>query len=144
MSTNGRNEKSRRDDPDNIATVETGADRNHAETGATKLAALLHARGYPPQGSLAFCYPARDQQTQGASVRETAALGNRRFVSVIQFESQRFLIGSSPTSVTLLAQLPDQPHHEKEPDEEAREETVEECGQPGEKEKTHRESEEKN
>ncbi len=78
------------------------------------------------------------------SVRETAALGDRRFVSVIQFESQRFLIGSSPTSVTLLAQLPDQPHHEKEPDEEAREETVEECGQPGEKEKTHRESEEKN
>jgi hypothetical protein len=41
------------------------------------------------------------------SVRETAALGDRRFVSVIQFERQRFLIGSSPTSVTLLSQLPD-------------------------------------
>src|SRR5271167_560900 len=40
------------------------------------------------------------------SVRETAALGDRRFVSVIQFERQRFLIGSSPSSVTLLAQLP--------------------------------------
>jgi len=41
------------------------------------------------------------------SVRETAALGDRRFVCVIQFESQRFLIGSSPSAVTLLAQLPD-------------------------------------
>jgi hypothetical protein len=42
------------------------------------------------------------------SVRETAALGDRRFVSVIQFERQRFLIGSSPSSITLLAQLPDE------------------------------------
>src|ERR1700716_3159800 len=42
------------------------------------------------------------------SIRETAALGDRRFVSVIQFERQRFLIGSSPSSVTLLAQLPDE------------------------------------
>ncbi|MFI5090976.1 MAG: flagellar biosynthetic protein FliO [Terriglobales bacterium] len=42
------------------------------------------------------------------TVRETAALGDRRFVCVIQFERQRFLIGSSPSSVTLLSQLPDE------------------------------------
>jgi Flagellar biosynthesis protein, FliO len=42
-------------------------------------------------------------------VRETAALGDRRFVSVIQFEHRRFLIGSSPGGVTLLASLPDEP-----------------------------------
>jgi|SRR5271157_900474 len=42
------------------------------------------------------------------SVRETAALGDRRFVSVIQFERRRFLIGSSPSSVTLLSRLPDE------------------------------------
>ena len=42
------------------------------------------------------------------SVCETAALGDRRFISVIQFERQRFLIGSSPSSVTLLSQLPDE------------------------------------
>src|ERR1700676_1580597 len=42
------------------------------------------------------------------SVRETAALGDRRFVSVIQFERQRFLIGSSPSSITLLSNLPDE------------------------------------
>lgn len=41
------------------------------------------------------------------AVRETTALGDRRFVSVIQFERQRFLVGSSPSSVTLLARLPD-------------------------------------
>jgi len=42
------------------------------------------------------------------SVRETAALGDRRFVCVIQFERQRFLIASSPSAVTLLAQLSDE------------------------------------
>ncbi len=42
-------------------------------------------------------------------VQETTALGDRRFVSVIQFEGQRFLIGSSPSSVALLAQLPTAP-----------------------------------
>lgn len=41
------------------------------------------------------------------SIRETASLGERRFVAVIQFERQRFLIGASPSSVTLLTQLPD-------------------------------------
>lgn len=42
------------------------------------------------------------------SVCETAAIGDRRFVSVVQFERQRFLIGSSASSVTLLALLPDE------------------------------------
>jgi hypothetical protein len=40
-------------------------------------------------------------------VNETAPLGDRRFVAVVQFERQRFLIGSSPSSVTLLAPLSD-------------------------------------
>ncbi len=41
-------------------------------------------------------------------VRETASLGERRFVVVVQFEHQRFLIGAGPNSITLLAQLGDQ------------------------------------
>jgi len=41
------------------------------------------------------------------SVRETVALGDRRFISVVQFGRQRFLVGSSPAAITLLAQLPD-------------------------------------
>jgi len=40
-------------------------------------------------------------------ISKTASLGDRRFVAVVQFERRRFLIGSSPSSVTLLAQLPD-------------------------------------
>ncbi len=56
------------------------------------------------------------------SVRETAALGDRRFVFVIQFESQRFLIGSSPSAVTLLAQLPDVSPSDEETGEQSRKE----------------------
>jgi flagellar biogenesis protein FliO len=41
-------------------------------------------------------------------VKETAGLGERRFVAVLQFERQRFLIGGSPGSITLLARLPEE------------------------------------
>lgn len=41
------------------------------------------------------------------SISETTAIGDRRFVTVVQFEQQRFLVGSSPSSVTLLTRLPD-------------------------------------
>ena len=37
---------------------------------------------------------------------ETLALGERRFVAVVQFEQQRFLIGGTGTAVALLASLP--------------------------------------
>lgn len=40
-------------------------------------------------------------------VKESAGLGERRFVAVVQFERQRFLVGGGPGSVTLLAQLAD-------------------------------------
>jgi flagellar biogenesis protein FliO len=40
------------------------------------------------------------------AITETAGLGERRFVAVVQFERQRFLIGGSQSSVTLLANLP--------------------------------------
>jgi flagellar biogenesis protein FliO len=42
------------------------------------------------------------------AVVESVALGDRRFVSVVRFERQLFLIGSSPASVTLLSQLRDE------------------------------------
>jgi hypothetical protein len=59
------------------------------------------------------------------SVRETTALGDRRFVSVIQFERQRFLIGSSPSSVSLLSHLPDEPSSNEEAGEEQNKESAE-------------------
>ena len=47
------------------------------------------------------------RQPKSLFVSETAALGERRSVSVVQFERQRFLIGCGPTSIALLARLPD-------------------------------------
>jgi flagellar biogenesis protein FliO len=37
---------------------------------------------------------------------ETLALGERRFLAVVEFGPRRFLIGGSGSSVVLLAQLP--------------------------------------
>jgi hypothetical protein len=37
---------------------------------------------------------------------ETLALGDRQFLSVVEFEEERFLIGRSSSSVVLVAQLP--------------------------------------
>jgi hypothetical protein len=56
-----------------------------------------------------ICRIGIQRKPKALAIRESATLGDRRFVSVIQFERQRFLIGSSPSSVTLLAQLPDEP-----------------------------------
>jgi flagellar biogenesis protein FliO len=42
-------------------------------------------------------------------IRETAALGERRFVAVVQCGRQRFLIGAAPGSVALLSVLTDEP-----------------------------------
>src|ERR1700688_1563194 len=47
----------------------------------------------------------RRARHKSLSVVETVALGDRRFVSVIEFAAQRFLMGSSPASITLLAAL---------------------------------------
>jgi len=49
-------------------------------------------------------------------IKETAGLGERRFVAVLQFERQRFLIGGSPGSVTLLAHLPEEKATETGPE----------------------------
>ena len=38
-------------------------------------------------------------------VCETVALGDRRFVALLQVEDQRFLIGGAANSISLLAQL---------------------------------------
>lgn len=38
-------------------------------------------------------------------LRETLALGERRFVAVVEFEQQRFLIGGTGSSLSMLASL---------------------------------------
>jgi hypothetical protein len=47
-------------------------------------------------------------QRKKLTVCDTTSLGDRRFVSILQVERQRFLIGYSPSTVTLLARLPDE------------------------------------
>jgi flagellar biogenesis protein FliO len=37
---------------------------------------------------------------------ETLTLGERRFLAIVQFQQEQFLIGGTATSVALLAQLP--------------------------------------
>lgn len=49
---------------------------------------------------------ARARRQKSLLIIDSSPLGDRRFVTVVQFEQQRFLIGSSPSSVTLLARLP--------------------------------------
>jgi len=49
----------------------------------------------------------RVEHRKSLVVLESAAVGERRFVTVVRFERQRFLIGSSASAVTLLARLPD-------------------------------------
>lgn len=47
------------------------------------------------------------RQRRSLVVKETAGLGERRFVAIVQFEKQRFLVGGGPGSVTLLSRLQD-------------------------------------
>jgi flagellar biogenesis protein FliO len=99
---------------------------------------------YPPKVIWRSLVRRARSKGKALSVGETAGLGDRRFISVIQFESQRFLVGSSPGSVTLLAQLPDRPRRDLETDGETGDgETGKRLGQPrAGKEKNRRESEE--
>lgn len=43
---------------------------------------------------------------------ETLALGEKRFVAVVQFEQMRYLLGGTGASITLLSQLSDTPVEE--------------------------------
>ncbi len=42
-------------------------------------------------------------------LRESLALGEKRFLAVVQFERQQFLVGGAGSSISLLTQLPSIP-----------------------------------
>jgi flagellar biogenesis protein FliO len=48
----------------------------------------------------------RSHSSRQLRLLETLALGERRFVAVIEFEQEKFLIGGSGNSVAMLATLP--------------------------------------
>jgi flagellar biogenesis protein FliO len=47
----------------------------------------------------------RRERVRRLRVNESVSLGEKRFVAVIQFEQQRFLVGGTGTSLSLLAEL---------------------------------------
>lgn len=42
-------------------------------------------------------------------LRESLSLGEKRFLAVVQFEQQQFLVGGAGSSISLLTQLPSIP-----------------------------------
>ena len=46
------------------------------------------------------------QRPRELQLCETLSLGERRFVGVIQYRKQRFLVGGTSSNIALLAQLP--------------------------------------
>jgi len=46
-------------------------------------------------------------RTKTLRLCESLPLGDRRFVAVVEYASSRFLLGGTPTSLVLLAKLPD-------------------------------------
>jgi hypothetical protein len=90
-----------------IRTKLSAAKLASASHGSTPLSQWLNA-GWRRLGSLWIGFKVRVQRAPRLLlVSETASLGDRRIVSVVQFEHQRFLIGGGPSSVTLLTRLPD-------------------------------------
>jgi flagellar biogenesis protein FliO len=47
----------------------------------------------------------RSRRTRRLRVRETLSLGERRFLAVIEFDSQEFLVGGTGNSLTLMARM---------------------------------------
>lgn len=51
----------------------------------------------------------RSHPPRSLRLRESLALGEKRFVAVVQFESERFLVGGGANNVSLLARLGETP-----------------------------------
>lgn len=52
-----------------------------------------------------WCHVRTERKPRRMRVCESLSLGEKRFVAVVQFETQQFLIGGGPASVNLLARL---------------------------------------
>ena len=57
---------------------------------------------------LRFGKALRPRAAKQLQLCETLALGERRFLAVVQFEHRKFLIGSAGNSISLLTQLGEQ------------------------------------
>ncbi len=50
----------------------------------------------------------RNRQSRKLRLSETLSLGEKRFVAVIEFQRQQFLIGGTASSIVLLTRLPEE------------------------------------
>jgi flagellar biogenesis protein FliO len=66
----------------------------------------------------------RSHPSRQLRLRETLALGERRFIAVVEFEQQNFLIAGTGSSVAMLTALPGKDCVEKNPVPEAVHEDV--------------------
>jgi flagellar biogenesis protein FliO len=66
----------------------------------------------------------RSHPSRQLYLRETLALGERRFIAVIEFERQKFLIAGTGNSVAMLTALPSPGSAKKNPEPAAEHETV--------------------
>ena len=62
----------------------------------------------------------RSHPSRQLYLRETLALGERRFIAVVEFERQKFLIAGTGSSVAMLTALPSQGSANEKPEPEAR------------------------
>ncbi|HWR36684.1 MAG TPA: flagellar biosynthetic protein FliO [Clostridia bacterium] len=85
--------------------------KRKAITTLPRARTLARASWRQKLNKLLFWLSERMRQAQAARparklrVCETASLGDKRFVAVVQFENERFLLGGAAGSVTLIARL---------------------------------------
>jgi flagellar biogenesis protein FliO len=88
-----------------------------ASVGGNPLARILH--WLATLGRSWRSHPARQLR-----LRETLALGERRFIAVVEFERQKFLIAGTSSSVAMLTALPSAGSAQENPKPEAGHEEV--------------------
>jgi flagellar biogenesis protein FliO len=66
----------------------------------------------------------RSHPSRQLYLRETLALGERRFIAVVEFEQQKFLIAGTGSSVAMLTALPEAAGAKENPKPEAGHEEV--------------------
>src|ERR1700686_1934366 len=66
----------------------------------------------------------RSRPARQLYLRETLSLGERRFIAVVEFERQKFLIAGTGSSVAMLTALPNAGSAKEDPEPEAGHEEV--------------------
>ena len=90
-----------------VAGTEANSSEAHAAAGPDRLRTWVFTFVKVFMGTATWLFQkAKAQQARkGLRVCENVSLGERRFVAVVQVDRERFLIGGSSSSVSMLARL---------------------------------------